>query len=384
MPYGFCVPIRTLRCLPPGGHEMTHEDEDIKRLLTEAVPLLTPPMDRVGAVAARVRRRRQRLIGSSALAVAMAVALGVGGVQMISGSDAPPLGTADDSGGQGRWTSCADVVPEMTTAGPRIGAGDAVALPRLDGDFTPVAAVICELKTQQRPDGGQDGVATERRADEVDALVTALRLPDEPRTDGHCTLEGVVLPWLVLVDADGRWVRPDVPVDRCRKPRREVREALDALPLTTVATRKVAELVSAEAAAAGCKQRWKDVIALQATPEPDASRKALPEPFPAGHQFRVCVYEVLKSEPGTGNFVYGTVLSPDHRTAIEQGLKAAGSAAPCSARASRFALLWSVTSADTQTYVELDGCHRIMMVVPPGGPIIAQGDAALAELIGKP
>lgn len=366
---------------------MTHEDEDIKHLLTEAVPRLTPPMDRVGAVAARVRRRRQRLIGSSALAVAMAVALGVGGVQMIIGNHAPPLRTADDSGGQRRWTSCADAAPEMTTAGQRIVAGDAAALPRLDGDFTPVAAVICELETQQRPDGGQDGVATERRADKVDALVTALRLPDEPRTEGPCTTEAVVFPWLALVDADGRWVRPDLPVDRCGKPRPEVREALGALPLTTVATRKVAELVSAEAAAAGCEQRWKDVIALQAAPKPDAPRKALPEPFPAGRQIRLCVYEVLKSEPGTGNFVHGTVLPADRRTAIEQALKAAGSAEPCSARASRFALLWPTTGGDPETYVELDGCHRIMVVGwvrYPGGPVIAQGDAALAELIDKP
>ncbi|MFG3330205.1 hypothetical protein [Micromonospora chersina] len=37
-----------------------------------------------------------------------------------------------------------------------------------------------------------------------------------------------------------------------------------------------------------------------------------------------------------------------------------------------------------QTYVELDGCHRIILVDPPGAPIIAQGGAALAELIDKP
>lgn len=365
---------------------MTHEDEDIKRLLTEAVPRLTPPVDRVGAVGARVRRRRRRLVGGSAFAVAIVVALGVGGLQMITGN-APPPRTAGDSGEQGRWTSCADAAPEMTTAGQRVGAGDAAALPRLAADFTPVAAVICQLETQQRPDGGQDRVATERRADKVDALVTALRLPDEPPTDGPCTTKAVIPPWLALVDADGRWVRPGLPVDRCGKPRPEVRAALGALPLTTVATRKVAELVSAEAVVAGCEQRWKDVIALQATSKPDTPRKALPEPFPAGRQIRLCVYELLDSEPGTGNFVHGTVLPVDRRTAIEQALKAAGSLEPCSARASRFALLRPTTGDDPETYVELDGCHRIMVVGwvrYPGGPVMSQGDAALAELIDKP
>ncbi|NBE80178.1 hypothetical protein [Micromonospora rubida] len=361
---------------------MTHEDEDIKRLLTEAVPRLTPPMDRVGALAARVRRHRQRVIGSSALAVAMAVALGVGGVQMITGDHAPPLRTAGDSGGEGRWTSCADAAPEMATAGERIGAGEVATLPRLDG-FTPVAAVICELETQQRPDGGQDRVATERRADKVDALVTALRLPDEPRTEGPCTMEAVVFPWLALVDAGGRWVRPGLPVDRCGKPRPAVREALDALPLTTVATHPVAEIESAEAAAAGCSQTWKDMLSVE-TAGNRVRRGALPEPFPAGQQVRLCVYDVPKSAPGTGNFVHGTVLPADRRTAIEHVLKAAGPAEPCSAHASRFALLWSVTGGDPQTYVELDGCYRIVAVAYPGGPVIAQGDAALAELIDKP
>jgi hypothetical protein len=174
-----------------------------------------------------------------------------------------------------------------------------------------------------------------------------------------------------------------MPHGPCRELRTEVREALDALPLTTVATRPVAEIESAEAAAAGCSQSWKDMLSVY-TAENLARRGALPEPFPAGQQVRLCVYEVPKSEPGIGNFVHGTVLPADRWTAVEHVLKAAGPAEPCSAPASRFALLWSVTGGDRQTtYVELDGCHRIMVVIP-GGPVIAQGDAALAELIDKP
>ncbi|WP_320069696.1 hypothetical protein [Micromonospora sp. RTGN7] len=69
---------------------MTHEDEDIRFLLTEAVPPLAPPPDRVGAVARRVRRRRRRLSAGTALAVALTVGVGVGGVQILAGGDHPP------------------------------------------------------------------------------------------------------------------------------------------------------------------------------------------------------------------------------------------------------------------------------------------------------
>ncbi|MBQ0902885.1 hypothetical protein [Micromonospora sp. U21] len=365
---------------------MTHDDEDIKLMLTEAVPPLTPPVDRVGAVARRVQRHRQRLIGSSALAITMTVALGVGGVQMLAGGNhAPPSPTADDPGGQGRWTSCADAAPEMATPGFRVTAEDVVVLPRLDGDFTPTAVVICGHESQRRADGGEDMVATERRADDVAALVTALRLPDEPRTKrGGCFASLPLAPWLAVVDADGRWTRPGMPLDLCRGLRPEVREALAALPLTTVATRPVAEIESAEAAAAGCSQRWKDVLSVETTRKPGPRTGALPEPFPAGQQVRLCVYQVPKSAQGSdGEFALGTVLPADRRTAIEHALKAAGPVESCSGHASRFALLWSVAGGDPQTYVELDGCHRIMVIVHPGGPVIAQGDAALAELIGK-
>jgi hypothetical protein len=51
-------------------------------------------------------------------------------------------------------------------------------------------------------------------------------------------------------------------------------------------------------------------------------------------------------------------------------------------QASRFALLRPTTGDDPETYVELDDCNRIVRY--SGGPVMAQGDAALAELIDKP
>ncbi|MEO3777437.1 hypothetical protein ABGB16_11405 [Micromonospora sp. B11E3] len=75
---------------------MRHEDEDVRSLLTNAVPPLAPPPGRLGAVARRVRRHRRRVVGGSALAVALAVGLGVGGVQAFTGgagTPTPPVAT---------------------------------------------------------------------------------------------------------------------------------------------------------------------------------------------------------------------------------------------------------------------------------------------------
>jgi hypothetical protein len=139
----------------------------------------------------------------------------------------------------------------------------------------------------------------------------------------------------------------------------------------------------AEAAAAGCSQNWKNVLPVE-TAGNHARSGTLPEPFPSGQQVRLCVYQVPSSDPGTGNFVHGTVLPADRRTAVDHLLRAAGPAEPCGTHAGRFALLQPVTDGGPPTYGELDGCHRIMADAGRGGPVLAQGDAALAELLDQP
>ncbi|MET8264924.1 hypothetical protein ACWD8I_25330 [Micromonospora arida] len=228
---------------------MTREDEDIRLLLTNAVPPLTPPPDRVVKVARRVRRHRQRLIGSTALAVALAVGLGVGGARILTdGNRAPSM--AGDSGGQGQWTSCVEAAPEMVRRGFTVPTEEAAALPRLGDDFIPAAAVICGLEQPV----GEDVMVTEQRSDDgaaLAALVAALRLPDAPENpDFPCraNLEGA--PWLALVDAEGRWIRPGIPLASCRNHLPDgFRTALWALPLTTVATRPLTEVESSPSSA---------------------------------------------------------------------------------------------------------------------------------------
>lgn len=162
-----------------------------------------------------------------AVVAALLAALAGGCARAEAGVDSPAVDVAADPAVQERWESCEKAAPEVVnrlTPDP-----DAVGLAPLGDAFRPVSAVICRIGTRERPGGGTEMVAEEVRAVDLTALLPALRLPDEAPTTGPCTYELHVLPWLALLDADGRWVRPGVPVDACGKPRTEFRSAFDEL-----------------------------------------------------------------------------------------------------------------------------------------------------------
>ncbi|BEL02696.1 hypothetical protein Q0Z83_008870 [Actinoplanes sichuanensis] len=117
------------------------------------------------------------------------------------------------------------------------GAGqDALGLPLLGDGFQAVSAVVCRVEMREKA-GGTEIVAEELRADDLELLLPTLRLPDEAATAEACTEELPLVPWLALVDRDGRWVRPGVPVDSCHKPRMEFRTAFGKLTTTVVTSR---------------------------------------------------------------------------------------------------------------------------------------------------
>ncbi|GAA2707083.1 hypothetical protein [Actinoplanes palleronii] len=167
----------------------------------------------------------RRMVGS-----AIAVALGVTGcAQNPSPAGAPPEAP---SAASTPLTSAPGPLVSVASGGPKVhsqwmscavktGDGqDALTLPRLTGSFPAVSAVICD----DRPQPGATGSA-EVRATDITALLATLRLPDEGATAQACTQELPFVPWLVLLDAQGRWIRPGVPVDSCGKPRQEFRDA---------------------------------------------------------------------------------------------------------------------------------------------------------------
>ncbi|MFG1885259.1 hypothetical protein [Micromonospora sp. NPDC049102] len=293
-----------------------------------------------------------------------------------------------------KWTSCAEIAPQagaMLPVPPGAGgsatpAGIEPRVGRMDPDFVPLAAVLCGRNVVPGAGGGREQVATERRADDIGPLVAALGLADQERGPGEiaCTADLLVPPWLALLDDKGRWLRPYLPMDACGKPRPEVRAAVDGLRLTTVDSRTVGVVESSEAEAAGCAQRWSDMVWVEGTV--GRPGRVAPAAVSKAGPLRLCVYQVPPSERGggkpAGDFVYGRPLPPERQADVLRGLAGTRPAADCATPASRFAVLRAADGSGPEWYVELDACRRFLVVAPPGGSQLGQGDAALAALLG--
>ncbi|WP_433114999.1 hypothetical protein [Micromonospora sp. CA-246542] len=293
-----------------------------------------------------------------------------------------------------KWTSCAKIAPQAGAVLPVPPGAGGSATPagvepragRIDGNFVPSTAVLCGRDVVPKAGGGREQVATERRADDIGPLVAALGLADQERGRGEvaCTADMLVPPWLALLDDRGRWLRPYLPTDACGKPRPEVRAALDGLRLTTVDSRTVGQVESSEAEAAGCAQRWSDMVWVEATL--GRPGRVAPGAGPKAGPLRLCVYQVPPSERGSGkpggDFVYGRPLPPQRQADVLRALASTPPAAECATPASRFAVLQGVDGSGPEWYVELDACRRFLVVAPPGGSQLGQGDAALAALLG--
>ena len=262
-------------------------------------------------------------------------------------------------------------------------------MPRLNATFVPVSVVLCDQQPQRRPDGGEDLVGTERSSTDVDALVSALRLPDQVPPADMCRMQAVLLPWFALRDEAGRWTRVSAPRDVCAQPRAEVLGALGALRLDTVSTWAIRELESAAAVKAGCSQSWADMVWVE-TSRGLRSRAAPmpPDLFNGATTLRLCAYDVPAAERGTdkpgGSFVYGDLLQGPEQAVVAAELGRAGPAAgDCAAPATRFALLRTADDAGPTIYVELDGCRRILLTPRSGAATLAQAGSTLVAVLAK-
>ncbi|MFG2045415.1 hypothetical protein [Dactylosporangium sp. NPDC048998] len=306
------------------------------------------------------------------LAAAAALALLAGCARGVEGPAAPA--EVHDA-----WTSCRQQVGDPSPFSP----AEPLKLPRLPRDFVPAAVVVCSVEPQQRADGGEDLVLAERRGTDVGALTEALRLPDQPMTAVSCTADLPGVPWFAVFDADGRWLRPGIARDVCGKLRIEAREAVRTLRLTVVATTVLRETVSSAAAASGCAQGWSDMVSVEAA---EPSRNVAPFDPPKS-EMRLCLYRVPPAEQGSakpaGDFERGGVLPAQRWTELRQAMLGAGAPSACTAHASRFALLRPTDDTSGEVYVELDGCHRVLLTPGSGGAALRQGDTALADRIDK-
>ncbi|SBT47155.1 hypothetical protein [Micromonospora narathiwatensis] len=278
-----------------------------------------------------------------------------------------------------QWESCEAATP-VTGIEPDDSQA-ALSLPHMDDGFQPVAAVVCLVQPRQRPSGGSDWVAVEERADDVAALTAALRLPDAKPTAGFCTMEMPFVPWLALLDAQGRWVRPGIPTNACHKPRQEFRTAYEQLPTRQVTTRVLREIESDQAVASGCSQKWADMVWVAG--QSGGGRHDVPASLAGDDaEVRVCVYRVPESEQGggkpAGDFESGGKLPAGRWTAIRHELTTAAPATACSTPSSRFAVLHLPTG---MVYAEADGCRRVLIEAANGPGALRQGTARLGSLL---
>jgi hypothetical protein len=286
---------------------------------------------------------------------------------LITPALAACAGPAEVAGSAPRWESC-----RQAQEPAEVDAGD---LPRLDEDFAAVGAVVCGADNEQRPDGSRWLIGTEDRSDQVTALVAALRLPGEPRTDQPCTDDNPRVPWFVLLDAQGRWVRPGVPRDACGKHRLEVRRAAGSLVLGRVGTWPIEQIQSAEAAAAGCSQRWDvDVVARHARGQDWAP--AVGRLFSARSPVRLCAYR-----GPSGDFWYGGQLSAAQGRAINNAVRVAprGDRA-CAEPAGRFVVLRPDDGGEA-VHIELDGCRRVAVTPVNALPSLQRATPAVLALL---
>jgi hypothetical protein len=279
------------------------------------------------------------------------------------------------------WTSCAEEFKPNTADWGRY--------PALLGDgFHPVSAVVCAQEERDQPDGGRDRVEVESRVDDIDAIVRTLRLPDQPRSGGVCADGTASPPWLVLLDQDGRWLRPGVPVNRCGLPRVEVLDAGEALRLTVVHTRVVEQIISGAAAKAGCQQRWRDEF--WPSPQERERGQYLPSP-PVGQPAPelaaftvVCRYrssDTRQGDPTITEFERGGKVPSDRVAELSGRLVwSTTPARPCTTRATRIVALSEVVDRGDYVYVEVDGCMRMLADIGDVH-VLTQADSDLPALL---
>lgn len=257
-------------------------------------------------------------------------------------------------------------------------------------DFVPTGAVLCDRGERTSADGAVLQVGLERRAGDIESLLTYLARPSERSSrpdDLVCPAMAVTPAWLFLTDAGGRWVTPAVPTDACGFPFGTFAESGPAFPQlryrdTVVRRTRVQE--SAEARKSGCSMQWKNV--LPAEEEPQTRRAPIrTDPFD-GAAVRVCRYGVAEEEQAaaepSGELLGGRVLDRRQRRSLVDSLVGSPAAARrCDERASRFAVL-RATSGQLFLQIELDGCRRVLHPGPGGGAAaLAQADAALVRLV---
>jgi hypothetical protein len=256
--------------------------------------------------------------------------------------------------------AAADAMPQgLTSWGPE----------RLGADVRVSAVVECVVENRVVAGDGQWAFVIEKRATaDLGPLLIALLAEDEPIPWSQgCAANMELLPWFAVVTDDGTWLRPRIPVTSCGQPEPAVFAALQELRWTTVSTTRSQQLRSqkalkteARAAAAGCPNGFKDMLAVEA-----ADRTPATGPITLGSPtgaVSVCHFVAGRDSDGspaqTLSFTSGRHVPAATAARLAAAAAASGPVAACTKPHTRVAEVQAATGG--WLLVELDGCHRVL------------------------
>jgi hypothetical protein len=261
-----------------------------------------------------------------------------------------------------------------------------VALP---GDAVLVSASRCLFESQLIPGEGEWSMRVEQEASGgLEALATALRIPNEPSAPGQaCPAIGYVPIIITVTDASGRRIQPKVPETACGAPKAEAVDAIAALQWTTIATSKARQIRSELEVTSGCAGSWKPMIALTAiegsgnqTMSVDTSPRPLqvcrfqPDSDPTniitlndGRPYRIGVLASASTvDAVAGGRLLEAVASAPHATNA------------CATQEQPFAIVYPSDGSGPTLTIELGGCHRALI---DGENWLRQLDAATVAAV---
>jgi hypothetical protein len=225
--------------------------------------------------------------------------------------------------------------------------------------FHAVTAVECTEGQRIYHGQGQWEVLVRKVAvGDVSGLQRYYQQPDEPNLPkrGICTANLIGLAIPVFVDAHGRWVVPRRwPRDKCGHPLGYgVGHGPPPVRWHVVRVRRIKQLITAPAVAAGCPMRWGNSVAWAGPPR-DSSGGPLFTVAPK--RVRVCVFRTPPDRFAVGRFVRGFRRLDAARTGrLLRALTGPGPRRGCPKQRT-FAVV--IAHPGSVASVELGGCWRV-------------------------
>ncbi len=221
-----------------------------------------------------------------------------------------------------------------------------------------VAAVMCGDGFRVYPGQGQWEVFVRKVAVRgVAASQRYFEQPDRPSwppKNAVCAayLAGIVP--MAFVDAQGHWLVPRTPVDRCLHPL-GLPNGKQPTPTRwhVVRVHRIKQVVSAAAVAVNCPMKWGNSVAWAGPPRNSTGGPLF---IRAPKNVRICIFQTPPNRFALGHFIGGFHLDESRTRRLLRALTGAGPGRGC-AKQRTFAVV--IRSPGSVASVELGGCWRV-------------------------